>query len=66
MERFVMNIYKSRCPVCGSSLRWAKDGSLQVRCYSEGEVTVPGFFQLVRRCKNPLCEWSAIEGGDEW
>jgi len=65
MKQYVLNIYHSSCPCCGSQIHWVKHGSLDVNVHSRNPITVENFFTLERGCKNPLCEWSKVQGDDD-
>jgi hypothetical protein len=62
MKYIVAGMYKSKCPVCKDVLRWQRDGKIRVNIESDGDIEVPGFFEMTRGCENPLCKWSKAKG----
>lgn len=55
--------YSVKCPCCNTGkIEFSENGycRIQVNIESKGELYIPGFYQTIRICNNPLCEWSKL------
>ena len=49
-----------KCPGCGKEIVFYSPTEINVNCESKGTVKIKNMFHLVKKCDNPLCEWSKI------
>jgi len=60
MKHNVCNLYTAKCIKCGDEMTFVNDSSITVKIHSVGIIRIPNFFEVWRKCSNPLCEWSKI------